>query len=173
VVYHVPTGEHFASYFELPVVAPPQKVKDKDGKVLGMEPGVVTPQIVGSITSYARRYAYLAALGLVAGQEDDDANLGSGLSSPAATAASRTEVSPTRRKEDAYKSLRGFIQQETGYRTTDATLMEWVGDIIGRPMDDLTLDSIQELELVEKYVADATKQGGLPLDQGPVRADKE
>lgn len=151
IIYHVPSGQWMASYFELPLVAPPVKVKDAQGKVVGTEPGQVTPQIVGSVTSYARRYAYLSALGLVAGEEDDDGNASSVPAQEAPKAGLRE------RKEAAYKRLRGIITHETAIPCDDARLMKWLEDIVGRPFEDLVLKDEAELKLVEQYVNDASK----------------
>ena len=53
----------------------------------------VDPQGQGSSTTYARRYSYMAALGLVAG-EDDDGNRASGKGAPARSSAPRPNGSP-------------------------------------------------------------------------------
>lgn len=150
-IVHAPSGEWMASYMELPLVAPPVKNKETGE----YQPGPITPQVIGSITSYARRYAYLAALGLVAGEEDDDGNVSSGLPETKAEQKVDPKEALRARKTAALDAIEKWLAvtvEKHGKKMTPSTMLEALGDILGRPMDNLTLRDENELVCLEEWV---------------------
>ena len=167
-IFHAPSGEWMASFMELPLVAPPSKDKETGE----WRAGPVTPQVIGSITSYARRYSYLAALGLVAGEEDDDGNVSSGIPATQAPAKADPKAGLVQRKGAAIDYIGKWLNAKTSRAPTQAEMLETLGDILGRPMDNMVLRDENELVVLEDWVKHLKEdsQGALSLPANGAKA---
>ncbi len=94
--------------------------RDEDVAPLPVEKGM-TPQEIGSVITYMRRYAYTAVLGL-SSEEDDDGNMASG-----------NEAKPQLVDEHLLQSARAFAKERGA--DFDAVVRE-----LGFDLDALTVD---------------------------------
>jgi hypothetical protein len=119
-------------------------------------------QGMGSATTYARRYSYMAILGLVA-DDDDDGNSASVSAQPATAKATGTTTKRAAPKaeakpavtDDAGPNLAGLfaIKGRDGKSivpTDDADRHKWAGVILGRDVESFTMLTDEDVTLLKK-----------------------
>lgn len=119
--------------------------------------GFVTPQIQGASVTYARRYSYMAVLGLVA-DEDDDGNLAS-QSSPASAKAQSSSLGEKVAKvagkpvsgdnpatDNMVKMIWAICHKSLNW--VDAQMFDTIDEITGRRVDKLNDLTFNEAKAV-------------------------
>lgn len=91
--------------------------------VMVLKPVKNDPQAQGSAITYARRYAFMAVLGLVA-DNDDDGNAASGASKPKATRAKPASKAPTPDEEAAAAIRKAVDSVKAAAKAAGATPAE-------------------------------------------------
>lgn len=129
-IVHAASGQFVISLGEMPV-------------------GKLTPQAVGSAITYARRYFLAPALGLVTGDEDDDAEAAMGREQ-----AAKKLGSLKTRKEDIIKWMQS-------HGNNNNAIKDWMSSILKREVDEkLTLRSEEEVVKLEEAVSILKKVEG-------------
>jgi len=127
------------------------------------------PQGQGSAITYARRYAYMSALGLVADNDDD----GNYASLPKSAPQQSSAVAP----KSANNSLSGKVASATGGKMAtdgmtkmiwaithkslnwdDATMYDTIDTLVGRKVDKLTDLTFDEAKLVIDHLKSLQEQ---------------
>lgn len=118
-IVHAASGQFIISLGEMPIGKP-------------------TPQAVGSAITYARRYFLAPALGLVTGDEDDDAEAAMGRE------AAQKKLGTLKTRKEAVVKWMSERNNNVG---------AWMSHVLGRPVDEkLTLRNEEEVVKLEEAV---------------------
>lgn len=135
------------------------------GDTMRLRPVKDDPQAQGSATTYGRRYAYMAALGLVA-EEDDDGNAGSGGSPASRTRRAAPKSKPKQPVIDANRlqSLQVLAHGAGGKKVADVLkdLNCTLGQTLAATLSQLTPEQADKFE-------QAVTGGLLPANAEPLK----
>lgn len=129
------------------------------GSAMRMRPVKNDPQAQGSAITYGRRYAYMAALGLVA-DEDDDGNTASGRSRPPQQSRQAGATKPPAKPADPVSKAPGAPSD-----TPDP-------DDDSGPVTEETITQIKtaykESNVTETRLRDLMREAGATVKSGPI-----